>query len=405
MIRYFLVALFAVGSGACHPGRHAETPANATRKIKLYRSPMNASQTSPVPMKDDMGMDYVAIYDDDGWLSVDPQMQRLIGLKTVAVEDGELAAGIRTTGRVAADEQRLYKVTPRVEGYVEQLYADFVGKRVKKGEPLLALYSPELFATEQEYLLALRSRSSLAESGLGDMAASSRDRLHLLGITEAEIAALEKSGVAARTLRLVAPISGYITMKNVTAGAKVSPNDPLYEISDLSTVWVFADVYENDLPRLKLGEKAVLTLAYWPDRTWPGRVSYIAPSVEPSTRTVKVRVEIANSTGELKPEMFGNVLIASAGQHALLVPEDAVIDTGQRQIVFVDLGDGHLQPREVKVGLHAQGKYEIRRGLDKGDMIALGANFLLDSETHLKGVLPRLLDATSQPVTRERGER
>ena len=445
MNRYLFVALASVACVSCHASRdaaavqqtHAYTcpmhpqvhadkpgecpvcgmrlveagkktqPQSEPRKIKLYRSPMNPAQTSPVPMKDDMGMDYVPVYGDEAaasTLTIDPHMQSLIGLTTIAVEVGHLAGGIRTTGRVSANEQRLYKVTPRVEGFVDTLYADFTGKLVKKGDPLLSLYSPELFATEQEYLLALHSRSSLAESGLGDTAASARERLHLLGITEPEIAALEKSGVASRTVRLVAPISGYLTMKNVTAGGKVSPSDPLFEISDLSLVWVFADIYENDLPRLQVGQKASLTLAYWPGRKWSGHVSFIAPSVDASTRTIRARIEIANPTGELKPDMFGDVVIASAAREAMLVPEDAVIDTGQRKIVFVALANGQLQPREIEVGLHAQGKYEVRRGLTQGDMIAVGANFLLDSESRLKGVLPQLLDASSQPTAPERGE-
>jgi Cu(I)/Ag(I) efflux system membrane fusion protein len=314
-------------------------------------------------------------------IELDAQKRRLIGVSTVAVKRAPLGAGLRTTGRVSFDERRVHKVTARFEGYVEKLWADFTGKYVEKGAPLLSIYSPELLATEEELLLASRSQEALARSGLPDAARAARDRLRLYGISDAEIARLEKRGVAERALTLSAPVSGYVTSKSVVAGARVMPNDALFEIVDLSHVWVLADVYENELPRLKLGLKATLTLSYWPDRRWPGRVTFIAPTVDEKTRTVKVRIELDNPKGELKPEMFADVVIDTAAREALVVPEDAVIVTGTRKIVFVGAA---LERREIQTGVHANGLYEVVSGLKEGDQVAAGASFLLDSEARLR---------------------
>lgn len=368
--------------------RQAATAAASTagRRVLFYRNPMNASDTSPAPMKDSMGMDYVPVYADQagGGLDIDRQRQRLMGLHTVEAKLAPLQGGIRTSGRITADERRVARVTARFEGYVEKLYADFTGKLVKQGDPLVAIYSPELLATEEEYLLAVRAASTLAQSGLPDAAQAARDRLRLFGIPAAEIERLGKSVAAEHALTLPAPISGFITMKSVVSGSRVQPNDPLFEIIDLSRVWLIADVYENELPRLKIGQKATLTLAYWPDKRWTGRVSYILPAVDDKTRTVKARIEIDNPANELKPEMFGDVVIDTAPRRALVVPDDAVIVTGTRKRVFVALGEGHLQPRSVETGAHLGGVYEITSGLQPGDKVATGASFLLDSEAELR---------------------
>jgi membrane fusion protein, copper/silver efflux system len=363
-----------------------QAPSTGQGKVLFYRNPMNPSDTSPTPKKDSMGMDYVPVYADNGSgiIDIDAQRQRLIGLKTVEVELAPLEGGIRTTGRIAVDERHVERVTARFEGFVEKLYADFTGKAVKQGDPLVAIYSPELLATEEEYLLAVRSGSALAQSGLPDAAKASRDRLRLFGISPAEIDRLEKRGTAERALTLHAPISGFVTTKNIVAGSRVQPNDPLFEIVDLSHVWVMADVYENELPRLKVGQKATLTLSYWPDKKWTGRVSYILPTVDDKTRTVRVRIEVANPANELKPEMFGDVVIDTAARQALVVPDDAVIVTGTRKLVFVAIDDGKLQPRQVETGAHAGGVYEIKSGVKAGEKVAVGASFLLDSEAQLR---------------------
>jgi Cu(I)/Ag(I) efflux system membrane fusion protein len=322
-----------------------------------------------------------------GSVKIDPERRRLIGLKTAPVIRGPIDTTIRTVGRVAFDETRLVKMQPRFEGFIEHLYANFTGKLVKKGEPLATIYSPELLATENEYLLAIKARASLASSGLPDVAESARARLRLFGISDATLDRIEKTGEPVRSLPLDAPISGYVTSKQVVAGAKVGPDDALFDIADLSRVWVLADVYEYELPRLKLGQSATLTLSYWPDRTWRGRVIYIYPTVDEKTRTVRVRIDVDNSKLDLKPEMFADVIIASAPRTALLAPEDAIIESGTRQLVFVATDDGRLTPREITIGDRSGGKVEVRSGLDEGETVATGANFLLDSESRLKAVV------------------
>jgi RND family efflux transporter MFP subunit len=372
----------------------------ARRRVLFYRSPMDPQKTSPVPRKDEMGMDYVPVYTDEGGpdggaapagfstVSIDATQRRLIGLRTVKVARVPLAATLRTTGRVTFDESRQYKVTARVDGFVERLDADFTGKYVQKGDPLLSIYSPELYATEQEYLLARRAHTSLEQSGLPDAVAAARDRLRLFGVSEAEIARLEARGTAERAVRLYAPISGFVVAKNAVAGARVTAQDALFELVDLSRVWVLADVFEHDLPRVRVGQKARFTLGYWPGRAWQGKVGFVFPTVDDKTRTIKVRVELANPGGELKPEMFGDVTLGTDARTVLAIPDDAVIDSGTRKVAFLALGDGTLAPRTVELGLHADGQWEVLSGLAEGDPVAAGANFVLDSESRLRAAAP-----------------
>jgi Cu(I)/Ag(I) efflux system membrane fusion protein len=368
------------------------------KKPLLYRNPMNPADTSPVPKKDPMGMDYVPVYPEDiqsagkgaaglATVHIDPERRRLIGLKTVGVRRAEIAGAIRTVGRVAMDETRVVKVQPRFEGFIERLEADFTGKYVNKGQRLASIYSPELLAAQQELLLAARGRQALAASGLPGAEEAARARLGLLGIGDSQIDQILRTGKPLRTLDVVAPISGYVTTKNAIAGARVAMDQPLFEIVDLSTVWLLADVYESELPRLASGQSATATLAFWPGKVWKGRVSYLYPTVDEKTRTIKVRIDLPNPRTELRPEMFADVVIRGTPRRALVIPEDALIDTGTRKVAFVDLGAGRLEPREVEVGEHAEGAYEVRAGLTEGEQVATGASFLLDSESHLKAAV------------------
>ena len=397
--------LAACGNTRAQPSPAApagpSSAAAAPRRPLFYRNPMNPSDTSPGPKKDSMGMDFVAVYPDDlqgagqtppgtATVRIDPERRRLIGLKTVPVRRSELAGELRTVGRVVADERRLAKVQPRFEGFIEKLEADYTGKFVKKGQRLASIYSPELLAAEQELLLAARGRDALAKSGLAGAEQNARTRLRLLGVSDAQIDHIERTGEPLRALDVVAPISGWVTTKNAVAGARVAMDQPLFEIVDLSSVWMIADVYESDLPRIRIGQTASATLSYWPDRSWDGRVSYIYPAVDDKTRTVKVRIELANPGGNLRPEMFGDVVLHGAPKRALAIPDDALLATGTRNLVFVDLGDGRLAPREVEVGLRSQGLVEIRSGLAEGEQVASGASFLLDSESSLKAAVQSL---------------
>jgi Cu(I)/Ag(I) efflux system membrane fusion protein len=348
-------------------------------------SPVAASSGGPVVTPGPDGLATVTL---------DARKESLLGLKTVAVVRAPFETSIRTTGRIAPDERRIHHVHTRYEGFVEHVTADFTGKYVKRGEALAYLYSPELYATQQEYLLALKASRSLGPSTVPSAAQSGRDlldaarqRLLLWEITPADIAEIEKKGEPIRAMPVYAPISGFVTGRTAYHGMKVSPSDTLFDILDLSEVWVLADVYEYELPRLALGEKATMTLSYWPGRTWQGIVTYVYPTVDEKTRTVKVRAEVGNPKGELKPEMFADVTIHAIPRTVLQVPDDAILESGTRNVVFVSQGEGKLVPREVEVGDHGAGVVEIRSGLKEGEVVVRGANFLVDSESRLKAAI------------------
>lgn len=326
-------------------------------------------------------------------LQLSPERQQLLGLKTVEVGTAPIAGSIRTTGRITYDETRLHHVHTRYEAYVEQVYADFIGKFVKKGEPLASVYSPELLAAENEYLIALGSRQVpllAGNQGKGpglDLVESARQKLRLWNISDADIKALEQRGRATETLKLYAPISGYVVGKLAVHGMRIKPEDSLFDIVDLSRLWVLADIYEYELPRLRLGQTATMTLAYWPDRSWAGRITYIYPAVDPKTRTIKVRLEVENAQRDLKAEMYANVAITVEPRTAMVIPDEAVLETGTRRLVFVVQDGGRLEPREVTTGERSDRKFEIKSGLKVGERVALGAAFLVDSESRLQSAI------------------
>jgi Cu(I)/Ag(I) efflux system membrane fusion protein len=327
-------------------------------------------------------------------VSLSPERRRVLGLRSEPVSRTSLARAIRTVGRVVPDERRLHHVHTKYEAYIEHLYVDYTGKFVTRGEPLASLYSPELMATQQEYLLAWRAQKQLASStipsvskGGVDLLEAARQRLLLWDIRPADIALLEAKGEVRRTLDLYSPVSGYVTEKLALHGMRVTPVDTLFDIADLSHLWVLADVYESDLPAVGVGMAATLTLSYLPGQTWRGAVTYVAPTVEEKTRTVKVRVEVDNADGKLKPEMFADVVLESALGTGLVVPASALLKTGERTLVFVDLGDGRLEPREVQVGAKVAQGVQVLAGVSEGERVVTTANFLLDSESSLKAAL------------------
>lgn len=381
------------------------------RRIAFYRSPMDPNETSQAPKKDSMGMDFVPVYEDElsgaasgpaglAPITIDATKRQLLGLTTVEVKRAPFSTSIRTVGRVAFDERRVHHVHTRYEAYVEEVTADFTGKYVRKGEVLAKVYSPDLYATQKEYLLALAASRSLASSSIGsvskggeDLLQAARQRLLLWDVTQADIDALARRGEPTRTLNIYAPISGFVTGRTAYHGMKVMPADTLFDIVDLSAVWVLADVYEYELPRLKEGQAAVMTLSYWPGRSWKGRVTYVYPAVDAATRTIQVRLEFANPGGTLKPEMFAQVLMEGSPRSALVVPDDVIIDSGERKVVFLSPGEGQLVPREISVGDQAGGFAEVMAGLSEGDVVARGANFLVDSESRLKSALSAMAPA------------
>jgi len=329
-----------------------------------------------------------------GTVQISPEKQQLIGVKIGTAEMKPLEKVIRTVGRVDYDEKRIVTVSPKIGGWIEDLFVDFTGKYVMKGEPLLTIYSPELVSTQEEYLIALRAKKDLAKSpfpevaGSGSsLAESAKRRLKLWDITDDQIRILEETGQPRKTLTLYSPFSGFVLEKAAYNGMNVMPGIALFKLADLSVVWLYADIYEYELPFIRLGQQASVQLSYIPGETFTGKAIYIYPSLNPETRTAKVRFEFPNTHGKLKPEMYANVEIKVHLGQKLTVPEGAIIDTGLRQMAIVDKGSGYFEPREVKVGAKVDDYYEVIKGLKAGERVVTSANFLIDSESKLKEAL------------------
>lgn len=315
-------------------------------------------------------------------VELDPARQQLIGLKTTKVDRGLVGGTLRTVARVGLDETRVKRVNVKVSGFIEKLDADFVGKPVRKGQPLFSLYSPEILAAENEYLLARRSTNAA-------LIDATKKKLELWDLPDAELKRLEEEGTAKSIVTFTSEVSGVITKKEIVEGSRVEMGAMPFEIVDLSTVWVLADLYETDLRFVKPGMTATLRLDAWPGRTWQGKVLFIDPMLDGKTRTAKVRLAFANPQGELKPEMYGEVTIAREGREALRVPSDAIVHTGTESVVFVAIGEGRFEPRSIQAGETSKEFTEIVSGLAEGDAVITRANFLVDSESRLRSSLQR----------------
>ena len=307
------------------------------------------------------------------------------------VERRSLDKIIRTVGRIDYDERRIGIVSPKISGWIETLYVDFTGRFVRRGEALLTIYSPELVSTQEEYLLALEARKDWSRSPFPEvsgggvlLAESARRRLKLWDISDAQIRALEQRREPQKTLTLYSPFTGHVLEKMVNQGQFVDAGMTLFRIADLSVVWLIADIYEYELPFIRLGQTASIRFADSPGETFTGKAIYIYPYLDPQTRTAKARFEFANPDGRLKPEMFANVEIQSPVGEGLAVEESAVIDTGTRKVVIVDKGAGYLEPREIRTGVKAGEFFEVLEGLAAGERVVTSANFLIDSESKLK---------------------
>ncbi len=389
---------------ATAPGGAAVPPAGE-RKILYYRNPMDPTVTSPVPMKDPMGMDYVPVYSDEvaqgpsavpGLVPIDISDTglQLAGVQTAVAEQTTLARTIRTVATVVPDEKRVSHVHTKVSGWVDRLYVNFTGEPVKKGRPILSIYSPELLASQQDYLRAKDAAARVASSGLPEvrqaaeqMVQAARHRLTLFDVPDGFIQELDRTGVPKRSVTLLAPASGVVTGKSVFLGQQIDPGMDLFTVTDLSHVWIEADFYENDASAIKLGQEAKLTLAYDPGVQLTGKVKYVYPYLNPQTRTLKVRFDFPNPDLSLKLWMYVDVELPVASSAGVVVPDSAVMDTGVRQIVFVNTRGGHFEPRLVKVGIRGNGKVEIRSGVAAGERVVIKANFLLDSESQLRAAL------------------
>ncbi len=387
--------------------RSAGPPATGSgRQVLFYRNPMDPTVTSPVPVKDPMGMDYVPVYADEqtgaavavpGLAVVEMTAEgvRLSGVQTALAERGSLARTVRTVGTVVPDEARIHHFHTRVTGWVEKLHINFTGQYVEHGQPILSLYSPQLMASQEEYLRARQYAATFAKSELPEVRTggeellrAARQRLDLLDVPADLIAEIDRTGKPKRDVTLLAHGSGYVTAKGIFEGQQVDPSMmELFTITDLSRVWVEADFYEYEARLLRLGQEATVTLPYDAARELTGRVAYIYPTLAPDSRTLRVRFEFANPKLDLKPGMFANVEIRLDPGEGLLIPDSAVMDTGERQVVFVEKGGGLFEPREVKVGVRSGGKAQILAGLAEGDRVVIRANFLLDSESRLRAAL------------------
>jgi membrane fusion protein, copper/silver efflux system len=389
---------------------YAEVATPKKREILFYRSPMNPDVTSPVPAKDPMGMDYVPVYSDTsneamvaGTVKIDPTVQFNIGMRTAVAERRSISRTIRAVGRVDYDEEKMFRLHPKVEGWIKEIRADKTGQSVTKNDILLEIYSPKLVSTQQEYLLALKNRVALKESPFEDIRAgaetlltSSRQRLRLLDVPEHQIRELEETGIVKESLHIHAPASGTVMRIGAREGQYVNAATELYRIVDLSTVWVYADVYEYELPWVNEGDPVEMTLASVPGQTFKGELSYIYPYAESKTRTTKIRIVFDNSDSLLRPEMFSEVTIHSLKQlDQVVVPSEAVVRSGDYDQIFVVKGPGVIEPREVTLGVESSGLVAVIDGVSEGEKVVVSSQFLIDSESKLREATSKM----SKPKT------
>lgn len=388
----------------------ASKPA-AERRILYYRNPMGQPDTSPVPKKDSMGMDYIPVYADEagdapGTVRISPGRIQMLGVRTeeVAMRPA-LTRSIRATGNLQFNERRLATITTKVAGWIERLAVAATGDPVQKGEVLAEIYAPDLVAAEEEYLVAMRlggsMPGSMAHNDQGALTAASLQRLRALDVPEDEIARLRKTGKAARRIAVRAPADGIVIEKPVQEGMRVEPGQPLYKTADLSDVWLIAEVQEQDLGLIRPGQKAEARFIAFPGRSFEGTVEFIYPTLSPETRTARVRIVIPNPDKALRAAMYATVDIAaqSSGQPALAVPVSAVIDSGTRQVVLVDRGEGRFEPRPVRLGTQGGDWIEVTEGVKAGEKVVTSANFLIDAESNLRAALQGF-SGSSAPETK-----
>jgi len=391
------------------------SPVVAGKKEPLfYRNPMNAEITSPVPAKDSMGMDYIPVYADSesnkssaGTVEIDSMVVQNLGVRTAKAKKTTISRTVRAVGRVDFDEEKMTRLHPKVEGWIEEIWIDKTGQQVNKDDILLSIYSPKLVSTQQEYLLALNNLAALKQSpfeeirrGAEDLVKSSRQRLQLLDVPEHQIRELEKNRQVKKSLHIHSPVAGTVINIGSRQGQHVSPGTELYMLVDLSQVWVYADIYENDLPWIKEGDEVEMTLASVPGKTFTGTLSYIYPYAESKTRTTKVRLVFDNRELLLRPNMFSEVVIRADSQpDAVVIPSEAVIRSGQETQVFVVRDAGKFEPRIVKLGIESEGRVAVLEGVEAGDEVVTSAQFLLDSESKLREATAKMMENLNEAKT------
>lgn len=438
------VALLGVGLGGFWlGGQKTETAQKEpARKILYYRNPMGLADTSPVPKKDSMGMDYVPVYEGgdetgsgnqaassfadsggSGQVSISVEKVQKLGIRSEPATMRMLDKTMRTVGRVEVNERNIHNIAPKFEGWIEKLHVKTTGEPVKKGQALFDVYSPELVSSQREYAIAMQGVAALKDAdgdtrlSMQKLAEASLQRLKNWDISEQQVKELAQSGTTKRSLTFDAfhtPVNGIVLEKRAFEGMRFMPGEMLYQIADLSSVWVIADVFEQDIALVRTGAKAKVKINAYPDKLFEGVITYVYPTLNPATRTVPVRLEIANPHGLLKPAMFAQVEISVVGEGKVLtVPVSAVIDSGTRQIALVQLAEGLFEPREIGLGRRSDNYVEILHGIAGGERVVVAANFLIDAESNLKAALGGIghahpggsLDAqgTAQPAMEHEG--
>jgi Cu(I)/Ag(I) efflux system membrane fusion protein/cobalt-zinc-cadmium efflux system membrane fusion protein len=378
------------------------------KKIKYWAAPMDPTYIRNEPGKSPMGMDLVPVYEEEGGekepasiIRIDPVTIQNMGVRMGRVKRKPLVKHIRAFGNITYDERRIYAVNTKFNGWIEKLYVNFIGETVKKGQPLFDIYSPELVTAQEEYLLSLQHNASLKESpypsireGARRLLKASRTRLRYWDLSEKQIKKIENTGIVQKTITIYSPASGVVIKKIAFQGHHVKAGEHLYEIADLSRVWVDVEIYEYELPWIKKGMPAKMELSYIPGKIFTGKVLYVYPFLTAKTRTAKLRLEFPNPDYQLKPNMYANVNLESAvSGDSLVIPQEAVIDSGVRKVVFVAMGKGKFQPREVKLGLEGNdNEFQVLEGLRENEQIVLSAQFMLDSESRLREAIQKMLE-------------
>jgi RND family efflux transporter MFP subunit len=339
-----------------------------------------------------------------GTVMLNPASQQLIGVRYTEARRADMKRTLRSVGLVQMNEEKISRVHVKYAGWIEKVYLDYVGKLIKKGQPLFTLYSPDLVSAQQEYLIARKGQEYLSKAPYSDVASGSdsllratRDRMQLLDITDEQIGTLEETGKAQRTITVHSPISGFVMKRDAFEQGYVTPETELYDIADLSTIWVYVDIYEYEAPYIHIGQAASMQLSYFPGKNYSGRVTYVYPTLDPKTRTIKVRLEFLNPKYELKPEMYADVQLTIAYGMQVVVPSEAVLNSGTGQVVFIAKPGGYFEPREIKVGDQFDGQYVVLAGLNPGEKIVASGNFLIDSESRLGSAMQGMAGMQAKP--------
>ncbi|MCF8720595.1 efflux RND transporter periplasmic adaptor subunit [Nitrospina gracilis] len=381
------------------------------RKVKYWQAPMDPSYKRDKPGKSPMGMDLIPVYEDeteDSAIKINPTVVQNIGVKTEKVRVRKLTHEIRTTGTLTYDERKVHHIHTKFGGWIEKLYVDFTGQEVENDDVLMEIYSPDLVTTQEEFLLALKYKESLKNSefpditrGANTLLETTRKRLKLFDVAEHQIEELAQTRQIKKTMHIHSPVRGFVVKKTAQEGMFVEPGKSLYTIADLSNIWVMADIYEYEQPWVKIGQEATMNLPYFPGKQFKGKVTYIDPFLDPKTRTIKVRMEFENPEWTLKPDMYANVTLKSPlAKEGVAVPEQAVIRSGEMDMVVVQNKEGRFETRQVALGVEADGYYQVLKGLKSGETVVTSSGFLIDSESRLREAMDKL-DSTEESGQKE----